>query len=107
MYVSLCCLMCLPTARAACLSLCYKQALSMGSLLLNGSVDRPRIVVYYYWNYGQWSVLRQYCGVVDKHIYPGPVHVPVVSSEDHSKVLADEIDRHVQTDQYIHSGSDD
>ena len=36
---------------------CYKQALSMGPLLLNRPVNRPRIVVYYYWDYGQWSVL--------------------------------------------------
>ena len=50
---------------------CYKQALSMGPLLLNGPVNRPRIVVYYYWDYGQWSVLRQYCDVVDRHSYPG------------------------------------
>ena len=50
---------------------CYKQALSMGPLLLNGPVNRHRIVVYYYWDYGQWSVLRQYCNVVDRHIYPG------------------------------------
>ena len=50
---------------------CYKQALYMGPLLLNVPVNRHCIVVYYYWDYGQWSVLRQYCNVVDRHIYPG------------------------------------
>ena len=34
-----------------------KQTLSMGPLLLNRPVKRHRIVVYYYWDYGQWSVL--------------------------------------------------
>ena len=50
---------------------CYKQALSTGPLLLNGSVNRHRIVVYHYWDYVQWSVLRQYSNKVDRQSYLG------------------------------------
>ena len=54
-----------------CSSNCYKQTLSIGPLLLNGPINRPRIVLYYYWDYGQWSVLWQCYNVVDSHSYPG------------------------------------
>ena len=39
---------------------CYTQTLSVGSLIHNDPVNRHHITVYYYRDYGQWSVLCQY-----------------------------------------------
>ena len=79
----------------------------MGPLLLNGPGNGHRTVAYYYWDYRQWSVLYQYCDVVDRHSYPGIYLMLVASYIDTEILCLMRLTGMCILDKHIYRGSDD